>query len=192
MTKRVILIHGFNVKDDGKATTGMLKTRLEERGYEVFDYQYGYLELLMVRFRMNFIAKMLKIISNPGDMIIAHSNGCAITATAMEQGASFGNVVFIHPALDAKWEIPFSYSANKITVLYSEHDNTTRMAKWMRRLSPLSWFGKRHIWGAMGTYGAKSWDKRFENINDNFRHSEIFNDDNLDDGWMDIIVHALE
>lgn len=191
MTKRVILIHGFNVKDGGAKSVDMLKPRLEAEGYEVFEYDYGYLELFMVRFRMDFIAKMLTMIAKPSDRIIAHSNGCAITARAMELGARFNKIVFIHPALNNEWVIPSADSVKSLTVLYSQHDNITRSAKWLRRLSPLGWFGKKSIWGAMGTYGASSKDKRVININDNMGHSEIFKQDNLDDGWEDVIIEAV-
>lgn len=189
MKKRVILIHGFNVKDEGTESIDRLIPILELNNYEVIQFDYGYLELIMVRFRTNFISKMLKQIVQPGDHIIGHSHGCAIIANAMAQGAKFNNVIFIHPALDSNWEIPFYDSAKKITVFYSPKDIATWFAQLLRLLSPLRLFGLKHFWGNMGSVGPKSLSTKFVKINDKLGHSGIFK--NVDK-WGTKIIDSLK
>lgn len=189
MDKRVILIHGFNVRDEGENSIDRLKPMLREAGYRVEDFDYGFLGLMMVRFRTKFIAKMLHQFSNPEDIIIGHSHGCAITAKAMENGAKFDKVVFIHPALDKNWKIPTIFSARRITVFYSEKDIATWSAMLLRWISPLRLFKKKHFWGAMGSVGPKSKDKRWVAINDHHSHSGIFKDL---DKWKDTILNAIK
>lgn len=189
MKNRIFLIHGFNVTDEGKGSIGKLRPLLEKAGYIVEDFSYGFLGLLMVRLRTNFIAKMLNMITDDDDCIIAHSHGCAITAKSMEQGAKFDKVVFIHPALNAKWKIPSKDSVNHITVYYSEKDVATWAAKLLRLFSPSKLFFKTHFWGAMGSTGPVTSDIRWTSINDGHSHSGIFKDLKR---WGDSILRSLE
>jgi len=187
--KRVILLHGFNVKDGGTDTIDTLQPMLKEEGYEIEEFDYGFLGLIMVRFRTKFIASMLKKMAKPDDYVIAHSHGCAITAKAMEQGAQFNKVTFIHPALNNKWEIPELDSVKRITVYYCEKDIATWAAKLLRWFSPLRLLKKKHFWGAMGSTGPRSQDRRWVGINDGHSHSGIFKDL---DNWSDSILESLE
>ncbi len=41
MSKRVILIHGFNVRDGGEGSIDKLKPLLKDNGYEPIDFDYG-------------------------------------------------------------------------------------------------------------------------------------------------------
>lgn len=189
MYKRVFLLHGFNVKDGGAATVDRLRPMLEQAGYKVEEFDYGFLDLMMVRFRTNFIAKMLKQFSDKDDRVIAHSHGCAITAKAMEQGAMFDKCVFIHPALYSKWQIPEKDSARKITVYFSGKDIATWAARLLRKYSPLKRLFKEHFWGAMGSTGPVSTDKRWNSINDGHSHSGIFKDLTT---WEQSILDALK
>jgi len=188
MNKRVILIHGFNVKDGGAKTIDTLRPMLEQEGYLVEDFDYGFLGLIMVRFRTDFISKMLKLYSNPGDIIIGHSHGCAITAKAIEKGAEFEKAVFIHPALNNEWEIPEISNIKKITVFYSKKDVATWSAKVLRWISPMRFIGKKHFWGAMGSTGSKSKDARWVNVDDGHSHSGIFKDL---ENWNEFILEAI-
>lgn len=136
----IYLIHGFNVSDGGLATTGSLRGGLERAGYEVVAIQYGRLGRLGVRLRNKGIAATLKTILQPDDIVIAHSNGCAITYLAMEMGATCKHVVLINPALDADKEIA---NVRNVTVFYSPTDKWT----WLAKFIPWS------PWGAQGRKG---------------------------------------
>ncbi len=187
MTKRVVLIHGCALADGGAGTTGTLIPRLEKEGYEILNFQYGFLSIPMAKLRMSFIAKMLRLVTKPTDKIIAHSNGCSIAAAAMEQGAKFDRIAFLHPALKTIWKIPEKDSCKSITVFHALEDVLTRVAMIMRLLNPV-----KNIWGGMGTYGAQDPDKRFKNINDKFYHEGIFKPENLSNGWEDKIIKAIK
>lgn len=189
-SKRVILVHGFNVSDGGKGSIDKLIPGLEARGYEVVQFDYGYLDLFLVRLRTDFISKALYDIVKPNDSIICHSHGCALAAKAMEKGAKFNKVVFIHPALENDWKIPNEFSLNKLTVLYSQKDLATFAAGLLHKFSPLNWLFGKHFWGNMGTIGPTTYDTRICSINDNRHHSQIFDD--LDSPVGKAIFDAIE
>ncbi len=172
---RALLVHGFNVRDGGHKTTDRLRTPLEEKGYEVSELDYGWFGLLRVRRRNKTVAKILASLWWDYDLIIGHSNGCAIIHLAgnllkrTQDHTQAPQVVFLNPALNAKAEIPASV-VEKVYVYFSQNDKSTWMSKW------LPW----HVWGEMGKIGFLGnrldyWNFDLESIfHEKIRHSDVF------------------
>ena len=162
----VKLVHGYNVSDGGAGTIDHLKPLLEARGYEVDaeEADYGFTTLLSVLFGNKRRARKMLNNFTEGEVIVAHSNGCMITARAIERGMPVKHVIFIHPALDVDWEPPPCSGVERIDVYYSLNDRATRVAGWIPFVR----------WGAMGTKGPSSKSKVFRRYNDFWHHSDGF------------------
>jgi len=156
---RVITIHGFNIWDDGLDTIDRLNPHIRNKGYKLLQYEYGWRGLIGVRLFNGRDADKLIEICGEKDTIISHSNGCAITARAIEDGLCVAKVIFIHPALDKNWKAPDSFKG-EIVVYHSPKDKVTWLSKFLLL----------HRWGEMGTVGSKY----YKSINDGYRHSEGF------------------
>lgn len=145
--RRAHVVHGFNVRDGGKATTDRLHPYLAGAGFEVVDEDYGWIGLLGVRLFNGPLARGIAdraiLNSNAGvkPVGIGHSNGCAILARAADLGAPFEALVLINPALDAERVI--APQVRQVHVYHSRHDAAVRTARWLR------W----HEWGDMGARG---------------------------------------
>ena len=142
-TRRVILVHGFNVADDGEKTVGQLQPFFEDEGCKVKRFPYGWRGLLGVRFGNPGLAKILAAMADEGDIAVGHSNGCAIIHEASRLGAQFAGIVYINPALDDDSALPAH-----IPVLHVWHSPSDSPVKWARWLP---W----HSWGDMGADGYK-------------------------------------
>ena len=149
MKPRVILIHGFNVRDGGAGTVLTLRPYFEAAGYRVKEYRYGFTWFFGVRMMARRFARILYDLCDDGDVIVAHSHGCLLAMIAAEMDAQFRHMVFINPALDRNTPLPAGIP--RLDVWYSPSDGPVRLARW------LPW----HRWGDMGATGYRgTWDKR--------------------------------
>lgn len=168
---RVILIHGFNVRDEGDRTVGALAPFLESAGFHVKRPRYGWRGLLGVRYLNETFSQLIADLSEPGDILIGHSNGCAIAVEAAEKSThEFARLVLINPALDSDHLFPANI--RRIDVWHSPSDGPVRFAKF------LPW----HSWGDMGAVGYRGlYDPRVRSYNkeNGFKvssdsHSDVF------------------
>ena len=151
MSNKLYLIHGFNVKDNGAATTGAIKELLEAKGFDVTEITYGFFHRLRVRLCNKGIASTIASLVEPGSTCVAHSNGAAITYLACELGAPFKNVTFINPALDKNKAL--ASQVEHVQIWYSPHDKWTGLSKFI----------PNSVWGAQGRVGYKGpYDYRYE------------------------------
>lgn len=157
---RSVLVHGFNVKDDGEKTIGKLSSYLPNS----IKFNYGWLGFLGVRFKNKKLARQLASIVKTNDNVYCHSNGCSIVAIALKIGMVCDRITYIHPALDVDDESVTSDNFNTIRIFYSAKDTTTWFARFLIF----------HPWGAMGTYGSSCVLPNVVNIDDGFKHSEGF------------------
>ena len=173
--KRVILVHGFNVRDGGAGSILKLTPYLEAAGYRVKRFRLGFLDLIGVRMLNGRFSDLLTDMSEPGDIVIGHSNGCLISMLAAEQGAEFAQMIFINPALDG--DTPLPKQIKRLDVWFSPSDGPTWWAKFLYK----------HRWGDMartGYVGVK--DSRVVNHNkqnqtelSSSHHSDVFEDKKL-------------
>lgn len=168
------LVHGFNVKDGGKATIDKLIPFLERKKITVFQHDYGHLDIVGVLRRNKAIAAKIKPQLSPGDVAIGHSNGCAILVKSLQQGAKLDKLILINPALDKNFQFPAG--VNEIHVFHNKHDKAVVMAKWLRKLV---FWRNSFIWGEMGNKGYQGNDTRVTNHVLAKGHSAVFNIRNL-------------
>lgn len=143
MSNKVYLIHGFNIKDDGAATTGTVKQLLQNHGYKVVEIHYGFFHRMRVRLCNKGLAHAISSLVEPGSTCIAHSNGASIAFLATQYGAEWKNLTLVNPALNKNLKFPDQLE--NIQVWYAPHDKWTGLAKFI----------PNSIWGAMGRVGYK-------------------------------------
>jgi hypothetical protein len=159
---RVVLIHGWNVKDGGKGTVDTLAPYFEELGWEVdsdeADYGFIFWRMLSIIGRWLFTKKIIKRLIpavQKADMIVTHSNGANFATRAMKQLNNLYDgtkiVVHISPALNRKTEPPRAVKAQ--LVIHTRKDSAVKAARWLI-FSP---------WGSMGAWGYQGYDERVDN-----------------------------
>lgn len=172
--KRALLVHGFNVRDKGAGTVGRLRPVLERMGYSAQRFPYGWTHLPGVLLWNDNAASLLAswIVENCVDLVVGHSNGCALIHQAThlidEQTVITPKVraIYIAPALYR--DAPKAQCVTRCKVLASTKDWACRSAWLMRPLG----------WGPMGACGptAPGYDTE---LRTDMRHSEWFSDDAL-------------
>jgi hypothetical protein len=144
------LIHGFNVWDGGRGSI----LRLSQWLTEPRSYDYGWVFLLRLRWvNDRTVEEMLPTIA-PGDVLVAHSNGCLIAWRLVMAGAPVSAVVCIQPALrrDTRWP-----DTLPVLCLHNPHDWAVALGRvWGRLVSVANPWRERHGWGAAGRHGFTS------------------------------------
>lgn len=142
MRRRLLLIHGWRVKDPRRGI-GCLVAPLADLGYRPLLLRYGYtLTASSTRFRSNKAAKNWSARTEPGDVVIGHSNGARVAWEMSHCGQNVAErMVWINPALDPD-SVP-GRIVRRCLVLYNGSDGAVRIARWL----PSS------IWGEMGAVG---------------------------------------
>lgn len=159
---RVILVHGFNVRDKGAGTTGRLAAKLRKiKDCEVIEFTPGWRGLVGVRVSNKRRAQQLAKLVKEGDLLIGHSDGCNLIDMACHELSSLYpakiNCVYINPALDR--DTALAPIVNKCLVFHTETDHVVWISKWLAF----------HPWGEMGKKGYKPTrpslrDDRYQNV----------------------------
>jgi len=146
LSGRVILVHGYNVRDEGKGSTDGLRSHFEGAGFTVIEFDTGWRGLAGVRWGNAKRARRLARMIRPGDLLVGHSDGCNIINLASWHlsGSSLKKpaaVVYLNPALDRDTQLaPQIVGA---LVFATRTDRIVQIASWLR------W----HPWGDMGRVG---------------------------------------
>ncbi len=145
MKKLAILVHGFNVRDGGRDTVGMLAPFFTEAGYDVIILRYGLFGFFRVYRKNDKIAKRVRQIAKSAKAAgytvaaVGHSNGCDILhRAANKHGAPIDHLTFVNPAL-GKSMAPIG----ACDVWYNAEDKAVKWAKLL----------PKHPWGEMGATG---------------------------------------
>lgn len=189
---KIVLVHGFNIRDGGKRTVDQLAPFIKEAGYSVDldEGDYGFFNIWMVRFRRSktrqrVLHRLAKAFEK-ADVIITHSNGANFTNQALDlMESEFNNtklVIHISPALNRNTELPTAIHHQ--LVLYTPHD---RLVK----LSSLLLF---HPWGMMGAKGYSGNDNRNVNVKvESVRgHSDWFKTKHVARTWKKCLTFIQE
>ncbi|MCC5809878.1 MAG: hypothetical protein JJU06_05845 [Ectothiorhodospiraceae bacterium] len=144
----IVGVHGFNVRDGGLRSLEPTLAQLRRRGHTTARIDYGFVHLARVRLRMRRAVELL-IAAQP-EVVLAHSNGCPVTAEAIRQGLRLRAVIAYQPAMrrDAVW--PFD--AGRVLVLHNRRDCAVKLGRAWRVINPVSWFVP-HYWGSAGAHG---------------------------------------
>ena len=176
----IALVHGFNEPTAGRETIDKMAKYLRSLGHTVDtdSCDYGYHELIMVRFFYRKAVKRIRAALEQCDLIIGHSNGANYITKALKKHDKPIKVVYIAPALNRKTKVP-----ECVTDQYVFHSNADKPTKWAKLLF-------KHPWGDMGRKGYNGTDPRVTNLNYNhIPHSDWFSN-----AWCKRIadkIHAL-
>lgn len=140
--RRVFLVHGWRVRDPMQSI-GKLLDPLAALGYAPALLVYGYtLTPTRTKFLTRKKAMLWSARTQPGDVVIGHSNGCALAfeMSHHEQNRA-ETMVWINPALQP--DIVPGRSVQRCLVLFNPFDETVRLAALLPDI----------IWGDMGRRG---------------------------------------
>lgn len=160
----VHIIHGIHVTEPAQSV-GRLRFYFELLGYPVVVHDYGHIFAFQARCKNKDISKKIGKSVKPGDIVVGHSNGCAIIHRMAKDGVQFRGAVLINAALDRDAQI--ENGCEWVHVYHNKGDG------WVALSRLLFW----HPWGAMGRDGYKGNDKRVTNFDcypDVDGHSDIF------------------
>jgi len=159
---KIVLVHGFNIRDGGAKTVDRLVPFIRNEAWQVDvdEGDYGFFNIWMIRmvksyFRSRVLYRLAKAFET-ADVIITHSNGANFTNQALDMlGPEHNNkkiVVHISPALNAKTEPPAAVKAQ--LVLYTRYDGWVKLSSYI----PF------HPWGRMGAVGFKGRSNKVRSI----------------------------
>lgn len=147
---KVVLVHGFNVKDRGARSIDKLAPYLQTLGHECdtdSEADYGYWTLLsMYTWKRKGVRERLARAFADADVIVTHSNGANFATQALNMMDDSRPRVLIHfsPALERKTPVPRNVKHE--VVFHSKRDGVVRF------LAPLAPFLP---WGSAGAHGKK-------------------------------------
>jgi len=150
---KIILIHGIHERE-GASNMSVLWPYLQRsmKDMPVVLHSYGFMGFWQARWRNPTQAQRLADAIDPGDIVINHSNGAAITYLACrDYGARPFGVFNINPALD-RW---LAHDAEWIETIHSEGDRWVWLSQWV----PFN------VWGDQGQVGYRGVSDRVINHN---------------------------
>jgi hypothetical protein len=173
------IIHGFNVDDGGKGTTDRLIPHFKMRGYDVMEHDskwsFGiFRDLLSVRYGNQKRAEALALSIQPDDLLVGHSNGCAIASDAAwvlthMNSSDRIRCVYFNPALDV--DAPISPVVSNQLVFHTPTDKVVRLASFL----PCFKWGPQGQVGYKGSCGSKVKNVPYELMGlSDIGHSGIF------------------
>lgn len=197
---KIILAHGIFSKGSGKNSVDKLKPLLVNSGYDVEEFNYGYIGLAMALVSNRWIAQRLAKVINKAvreyDTVVyvAHSNGCAVGHIAsrdIEMNLKNLQYVYIAPALE-RHQYPNDTVVDKVTVLHSNYDKVLRAAGvWGRTLRRFRLILPTLPYGELGRKGYPAdVPMPYNNISfsrQRFDHGDYFQDKNLK-----VLVHIIK
>lgn len=178
--KIALLVHGFNVRDRGVGTVGRLRFFFTARGWDVINFDMGWMGLIQVRTQnkkhAQNVAAAARTAKTLGSEVIAvgHSNGCRILHHATSDfDAPIDRIAYINPALDP--DLAPGRHVDSLHVYHSPSDKPVRLARYL----------PSHTWGNMGAVGYLGEDPRVFNFNKEIAlipsvaHSDFADEDKL-------------
>lgn len=153
---RVHLVHGIHY-EPSSPVKGLIPY-LTDAGFEVRFPDYGFEWALETRFLNPMLEGALLDYIEPGDVLIGHSNGCAIAYHLMQLGAPVKGAIFINGALKQAIERPGT--CQFLDVYYNPGDDITEAAKIAQEIGLVD-----PVWGELGHGGYVGTDGLIENIN---------------------------
>jgi hypothetical protein len=145
------LIHGIHTS--GPSTLSGFIPLLKESRYPDYGYIYG----VETRTINPVIVGTLSPYINPDDVLICHSNGCAIAYDMMLRGVEVKGAIFINAALEQNIVRPAK--CPWIDVYFNAGDRITEAAEIAAKLGLSD-----AVWGMMGHAGYNGMDKAITNI----------------------------
>lgn len=178
MDRKIILVHGIYAKEGESNVWNMKKPLEASTDFQVEVFEYGFVSMLQARFKNPGIAEKLAAAISPGDIVVNHSNGAAVTWMATHKyGARPDGVVMLQPALD-EWRMPVCKWAH---VYYNKEDS---VVWWSSVLLG-------NVWGKMGKTGyvqpgretPLKYDVLWQKVDGEERRTVVRQVDTINDAW---------
>jgi hypothetical protein len=189
---KIHLVHGIHNAGLGVACYRLLPF-LQGLGLPVAYPDYGFiLGLESQRINPAVVGSILPYVE-PGDIMVGHSNGCAIISELAARGAPMAGMVFINGALKDNITIPPQIQWAE--VFFNNGDDITELAKIAATVYLVD-----QSWGEMGHHGYAGADPRVTGNWDCGKmpgmpsvdgHSEIFDPTNLA-AWGPFIADRIK
>lgn len=144
MSARAHLIHGIHTQ--GAGSIGSLAPYLAAEGLESVEPDYGWIAGLESKLVNPIIVGCLLPYIGSGQVLIGHSNGCAVAYELLQRGAPAVGAVFINGALQREIFRPALVKA--IDCYWNAGDSVTQVAELGEEIGILD-----HDWGEMGHAG---------------------------------------
>lgn len=148
-------IHGI-LTEPTSPVKGLLPY-LQSVGPAVYP-DYGYELAVDVKHVNPMIAGALLPYIQPGDILVGHSNGCALSYELLMAGALVTRAVFINGALETTFPLPAGLQS--LDVYFNADDDITEAAAVAERLGLVD-----KVWGELGHAGYQGKDPRVTNFN---------------------------
>lgn len=161
------LISVPGIHSDGKGTTDKLGYGLEDLGHEFLNLDLPKRNALTARWKAKQDAQTIIDVSNPGDILLAHSFGCLRSGYAMRE-VEYLAVFLYRPAMSSEWQFPKNQKT-AIYCIHSRQDYTIWIGAKLLRFS--------HPFGMAGFSGFK--DPYVHNIPSYGDHNEDFDHDSI-------------
>lgn len=177
---RIVLIHGFNVRDAGAGTIDQLAPYLDRLGHSTDEdsCDYGWHWLIKVRMGILHQSAIERIAGALlyADVLITHSNGRnygekAIGLAAEQLPDKAWHFISIAGAREN--DAPIHPNVSRMDVIYSKHDKAVAISRFL----------PGHRWGNEGQVGYQGDDRRVRNHDYTYRlcgHSAAFKGQNAD------------
>ena len=187
---KIHLLHGIHT-DLTNPVVGALVPYLEKSGIQVVHPDYGYILSVETRRINPMVENLLTPYIETGDVLIGHSNGCAIIYDMLyslsEKNVFPSGFIFINGALEQRITVPAGIGWG--LCIYNEDDTITEVAQ----IAALFGTAPR-TWGEMGHAGYIGTDTRVDNVDAKHTagmppvrgHSDLFTSTNLP-AWGDWI-----
>jgi len=141
---RCHVVHGI-LDPLGKAGILKLVPLLQAAGFECLVPDYGFITAVEAKLINPSLVGTIRPYVLPGDLWIAHSNGCAIGYHLLAAGAPFGGMLLINPALQPNLSFP---TGLRVIVCSNKGDDATVLAQAGAQAGLLD-----PVWGEMGHTG---------------------------------------
>lgn len=151
---KIHLLHGIHTPT-GDPVVKSLISYLQKVVPSVMFPDYGWIAALETRRINPVVVGTLLPFVEPGDILVGHSNGCAIIYDMLQQGAQPSGVVLIDGALKSNFVLPACVKFAH--VYWNAGDDVTIVAELAEKM-PLSLVDKN--WGDLGHEGYKGSDAR--------------------------------
>jgi pimeloyl-ACP methyl ester carboxylesterase len=138
------LIHGIHTEPTSPVKG--LVPYLVAAGWKVRYPEYGYELALETKVINQMISGTIAAYVEPDDILVGHSNGCALAFAIMQTGIKVAGAVFINGALESDFVRPAG--CPWIDVYFNQGDEITRAAQLGEELGIVT-----PIWGELGHTG---------------------------------------
>lgn len=151
---KVHLLHGIHTKRGSESVVNLRPHIAKGSGLPVVYHEYGDIWALSTRHYNPRIAAELMSSIKPGDVLVGHSNGCAIWMRCLELGAPAAGLVLLNAAL--RDDILFPSQLKFAHVYFNCYDEAVPLTSF----PVLQQLFFDPLWGDMGRDGWRGDDKR--------------------------------